>query len=141
MTTPYGVSVCVVEGSRVLLALRGQAPFAGAWSLPGGRIEPGETPAEAAVREVMEETGLAVDLVGRPVRYTIPGGDRTLSVFAARLRDGFVPGDARAASDAAALRWVEPEEIAALPHTPGLPDVVATLIGRLPRLSAMPGPD
>ena len=46
---------------RLLLIKRGHSPGAGLWSLPGGRIEPGETDAEALVREVREETGLAVE--------------------------------------------------------------------------------
>src|SRR5579862_2911879 len=45
---------------RLLLILRGHEPGMGLWSIPGGRIEPGETDQDAVVREVMEETGLAV---------------------------------------------------------------------------------
>src|ERR1700751_2623495 len=56
------VGAVVKDGQgRLLLIKRGHAPGAGLWSLPGGRIEPGETDAEALVREVREETGLAVE--------------------------------------------------------------------------------
>ena len=48
------------RGNRLLLIKRGHEPGAGLWSLPGGRIEPGETDQQALVREVREETGLAV---------------------------------------------------------------------------------
>ncbi|MBA2553039.1 MAG: NUDIX domain-containing protein, partial [Geodermatophilaceae bacterium] len=46
------------EAGRLLLIRRGQPPHAGSWSLPGGRIEAGETPRQAVVREAAEETGL-----------------------------------------------------------------------------------
>src|SRR5262245_18487700 len=48
------------DGPEVLLIRRGKAPRMGEWSIPGGRLEPGETVREAAIREVHEETGLTV---------------------------------------------------------------------------------
>jgi ADP-ribose pyrophosphatase YjhB (NUDIX family) len=64
------------DQGRLLLIKRGHEPGAGLWSLPGGRIEPGETDAEALVREMREETGLTVQagaLLGS-VRRPVPGG-------------------------------------------------------------------
>lgn len=59
------VGAVVHDGhGRLLLVRRAHAPSAGLWSVPGGRVEPGESEAEAVVRELAEETGLAV----RPVR-------------------------------------------------------------------------
>jgi len=70
----------------------------GTWSLPAGAIEPGETPGEAVVREVREETGLAVEPAevagifgGREFRVRYPNGDETeyvVTVFACRLLPG-----------------------------------------------------
>lgn len=57
-------SAAIFRGSTVLLAERGNGPRKGVWSLPGGKIEAGETSREAALREIREETGLEVDLAG-----------------------------------------------------------------------------
>ena len=66
------VGAVVTDGrGRLLMIKRGHEPGAGLWSIPGGRIEPGETDAEALVREMFEETGLAVEvgrLIGRVQR-------------------------------------------------------------------------
>lgn len=104
---------------RLLLVRRGRPPAAGTWSLPGGRVEPGEQDAAAVIREVREETGLEVavgPLVGR-VERPGPGG-RTYDIhdYAAEVTGGrMAPGD-----DADDVRWVDPAELPALPTSPGL---------------------
>jgi len=107
------------DAGRLLLVRRGREPGRGLWSLPGGRCEPGETAAEAAVREVLEETGLRVEagpIVGR-VERPGPGGvvyvidDVACTVVGGRL----TPGD-----DADDARWVDGNALAALPLTDGL---------------------
>jgi mutator protein MutT len=55
-----GVGAVIVDGSRVVLVRRRSAPLAGEWSLPGGAVETGETLEACVVREMAEETGLAV---------------------------------------------------------------------------------
>src|SRR5260370_570099 len=55
-----GVGAIIVEGGRVALVKRGQAPLLGEWSIPGGMLELGETLRQGAEREAMEETGLVV---------------------------------------------------------------------------------
>lgn len=63
MTAPVAaVGVICLRGDQVLLIRRGQPPRLGEWSLPGGRVEPGETLREAALRELSEETGVAAEL-------------------------------------------------------------------------------
>lgn len=97
---------------RLLVVLRGQAPYAGTWSLPGGRVEPGETTEQACVREVLEETGLTVEVVrhvGR-VRRDGAGSAYVIDDYECRVRSG----DLRAGSDAAAARWVTDDELRAL---------------------------
>jgi 8-oxo-dGTP diphosphatase len=58
------VGVVCLKGREVLLIQRGRPPLKGAWSLPGGRIEWGERAADAALRELREETGVEAQLLG-----------------------------------------------------------------------------
>lgn len=57
-----GVGAVVLDGTRVLLVKRGQAPLKGHWSLPGGAVETGETLEQAVTREVLEETGVTIEV-------------------------------------------------------------------------------
>jgi 8-oxo-dGTP diphosphatase len=64
MTPTPAVGVVCLRGDEVLLIRRGRPPRAGQWSLPGGRIEPGERAIEAGLRELMEETGVSAEILG-----------------------------------------------------------------------------
>jgi 8-oxo-dGTP diphosphatase len=116
------------DAGRLLLVRRGTEPGRGLWSVPGGRVEPGELPAEAAAREVEEETGLHV-VVGRlvgTVERDGPGGvvyviDDFEAVLAPEA--DAVP---RAGDDADEARWCTVEEVLGLPCVEGL---VETLRG------------
>ena len=107
MTPRLVVGVAVVAHGRLLAARRtSPAEAAGRWELPGGKVEPGESPAEAAVREVAEELGCDVTVTGaldgaQPIR---PG--LSLQVLVARLEAG---GPVPHEHDA--LRWLGPEEL------------------------------
>jgi len=112
---------CVVldDEHRILLVQRGHAPQAGSWTVPGGKLEAGETLAEAAARETLEETGLVVE-VGRELwRLDIPAGMGIVydvHDFEARV----VGGELRAGDDAADARWFAREELDSVPLTDGL---------------------
>ena len=118
---------------RLLMVRRGHAPSAGLWSVPGGRVEPGETEAEAVVREVAEETGLAVTAGPVLGRVRIPHGDDvvyTVADLACTLVDPArtpVAGD-----DAADVAFVDAAGLAALECTPGLREALGGW-GALPR--------
>jgi 8-oxo-dGTP diphosphatase len=113
------VGAIAVDDARVLLVRRGHGPAAGSWSVPGGRVERGETLAEAVVRELAEETGLegvCDDLIGWVERI----GDWYHYVvldFRVTVLD---PRDPVAGDDAAEAAWVAVEELASLPLVEGL---------------------
>ena len=60
-TPLVGVGAVILDQGRVVLVKRGQPPLAGEWSIPGGRLETGETMREGVLREAREETGLTVE--------------------------------------------------------------------------------
>lgn len=125
-----GVSVGIWRDDRVLLVRRGTQPFKDRWTFPGGRVEWGETLAEAARRETLEETGLVIidpvfshvlEIVGPPDVSGRAAWHAVLAVHAA-VSPG---GDPVAGDDAADARFVGVGELPDLVTTPGLADHVA----------------
>jgi 8-oxo-dGTP diphosphatase len=114
-----GVGAVIIADGRVLLVKRGHPPLAGEWSIPGGMLEVGERVREAAVREVLEETGLTVetaDLLGVYDRILRDSSGKThyhyvLIDFLCRR----VSGEPQAAGDADDVRWFTREEAEKLP--------------------------
>jgi len=104
---------------RLLLVQRANEPGRGLWSLPGGRVEPGEDDAAALVREMAEETGLMVQpgaLIGRVMRGRYAIADYRCTV---------VGGTLRAGDDALDARWCDAAALAELPLVERLAETLA----------------
>jgi 8-oxo-dGTP diphosphatase len=115
------VGAIALDDDRLLLIRRGRGPAAGEWSIPGGRVEPGETLAEAVVRELAEETGvegICEQLVGWVERI---GDERHFVIldFAVTVLEATTPV---AGSDAAEAAWVDLNEVASYRLVEGLAD-------------------
>ena len=116
------------DGDRVLLIQRGKEPGEGLWTVPGGRVEFGESLADAVIRELYEETGLHATC-GPMVEIVERTGGQGDSAYHFVIHDYLVfisHGNAapRAGSDARAVAWVSREELRTLPTTDGLQAVL-----------------
>jgi 8-oxo-dGTP diphosphatase len=130
-----GASIAVFKGDAVLLVKRSRAPWRGLWSLPGGSIEAGETPREAASRELMEETGISAKIEGLldTVDIAAKGDDGEAVKYRLDVFYGLhAGGSLQPASDAASARWVALGDLEKLSLTEGtgaLISLAARLIG------------
>lgn len=122
-------SVGVFREGRVLIAERLVEPAKGLYTFPGGRVEIGETLAEAAIRELMEETGVSAEVVGFVDHVEHVARDAAGTVvfhavicaFAAR----WIAGEPRSSDEIGRTVWARPEDVARWPTTRGLPSIVA----------------
>lgn len=128
------------DAGRLLLIRRGHPPGEGLWSLPGGRVEPGESDAAAVARELREETGLTAEVGELIAVVDRPGiGDVVYEIY--EYSAAAVGGTLRPGDDAADARWVDESELRGLPITSGLLEAL-TDWGVLPHDgSGSDGPD
>jgi 8-oxo-dGTP diphosphatase len=106
MPTPIAIAVVEQDGQFLIGRREAGVALAGLWEFPGGKVEPGETPEQAAVRECREETGLTVAVVGayERVEHRYAHGDVVLHFFACRpIEAGQTPH--------ARFRWVPADEL------------------------------
>lgn len=128
-----GASIAVLKDRCVLLVKRARPPYAGLWSLPGGKTKTNEAPRDAVRRELKEETGIEANIEGVVDTVKIVpeegGGTLTyrLTVFYGRPTGGRL----RAGDDSEAAQWVHLDDIEALPLTPGTIDLIWVAAHRL----------
>lgn len=120
-----GVGVVLIEDGRILLIKRGREPGRGLWAVPGGKVRHGEPMRDAARREILEETGLIVE-VGDVVWVGefIEDGHHLVLIDFSGIRTG---GELRPGDDADDARWVSLDEAAGYPLTLTMHDLVDTL--------------
>ena len=123
VTLRDGVSIALLKDRKVLLVRRKRPPYAGLWSLPGGKVEGGEAPRDAMRRELKEETGLEAEILGivNTVRLAAEGAHGyRLTVFYGCPAGGSLS----AGADAEAAEWVHLDDIEALAMTPGTAELI-----------------
>jgi ADP-ribose pyrophosphatase YjhB (NUDIX family) len=121
------VSAAIFRNDKILLVRRGRSPAKGFYSLPGGRVEFGETLHAALNREVDEETALKIGIAGlagwrEVVPETAGGGHYLIMSFAAR----WVSGEVVLNDELDDFKWLKPDAIGDLKLTGGLPEVIET---------------
>ncbi|CCE01964.1 NUDIX domain-containing protein [Bradyrhizobium sp. STM 3809] len=124
------VSAAIFRAGRILIVRRARSPAKGAYTLPGGRVEFGESLHAAVAREVMEETGLSIAILGLAGwREVLPasqggtggGGHYVILPFAARWQ----AGEPRLNGELDDAQWRDPEALDGLALTDGLPEIIA----------------
>lgn len=123
-----GASAAIFKGDEILLIQRGKGTFTGLWSLPGGHVEPGEKAADAARREVHEETGVEAEIEGLVGVHDVISRDEmgalkahyVLTVYFGRWSSG----DAIAASDSRAAAFFSTVGIDDVPMTPEAQSII-----------------
>jgi 8-oxo-dGTP diphosphatase len=120
------VSGVIFRDDKVLLVRRARSPGKGFYSLPGGRVEFGESLHTALHREVDEETGLRIEIIGLAGwREVLPGnsggGHYLIMSFAAR----WAAGEVRLNDEHDDFKWVAPDALGDLKLTSGLQEVIA----------------
>jgi 8-oxo-dGTP diphosphatase len=121
-------SVGVFREGRVLIAERLVEPARGLFTFPGGRVEMGETLAEAALRELMEEVGVEAEIAGfiDHVETVVRGVDGSVQfhavvcAFAAR----WIAGEPRSSDEIGQTVWARPDDVQRWPTTRGLAAIV-----------------
>jgi ADP-ribose pyrophosphatase YjhB (NUDIX family) len=126
------VSAAIFRDSNILLVRRARSPAKGLYSLPGGRVEFGESLHAALHREVDEETALKIEIIGLAGwREVLPGtgggGHYLIMSFAAR----WISGEPVLNEELDDFRWLSPDALGDLNLTAGLPGVIRSAWGLL----------
>jgi len=126
-TPVLGTSVCIFDQGKVLLVLGARPPKQNLWSLPGGKVEVGESLQQAAERELLEETGIAAEILGLADWIEVIERDGAaikyhfvIAMFVGR----FSHGTLKAGDDAKAARWFGLDELSQLDMTKGTASLI-----------------
>lgn len=121
-------SVAVFRDGKVLLATRTKPPADQLWSLPGGKVEAGESLESAALRELEEEVGVTARIVGFNRHVEIVGRDSqgmvTHHFVVASFVGQWLSGEPKPGPEAGAVMWADPLRLGGLPTTRELSDVL-----------------
>ena len=118
-------SLAVFRDGKVLIASRTAPPAQALFSLPGGVVEIGESLQDAALRELMEEVGVAAEITGFVDHAEVIQRDSdgrikrhfVITCFAGR----WISGEGHTSAEAGAVLWVDPDAMGSIPTTKGLP--------------------
>lgn len=124
----FGVGAIILKDEKVLLIKRGQEPLKDFWSLPGGAQETGETTHEALRREILEETGLEIEIIKFATMVDIIDLDEagkvrhhyTVADYLCRATGGTL----KAGGDAADAKWVKIGDLDKFDLTPKAKEVI-----------------
>lgn len=127
----------IIDNGRILAAQRGRGELAGGWEFPGGKLEPGETAAEACAREIREELAVSIADVAPFVKldYTYPSFHMHLETFTCRIEAG-VPHS----EEHRELRWLSGDELDSVDWLPADVQVVNALRAYLLSTGSLTGP-
>jgi ADP-ribose pyrophosphatase YjhB (NUDIX family) len=121
-----GVSTAVFRDGRVLLAQRATGALLGLWSLPGGRVEHGETLVDAALRELEEEVQVKADIIDLAgIVEVLPRADETFHFVVMAFAGTWREGEPQTGPEASAIVWADPKTLDDLPVTKDLHRIVA----------------
>jgi ADP-ribose pyrophosphatase YjhB (NUDIX family) len=128
----HAASIALRRGDRLLLVERGRAPARGQFAFPGGRLETGESPEDAARRELFEETGLHAGELDLFEVMDLGGDDESGTVlFRLHVFTGaYVSGEPIASDDAAGVGWYRIGDMENLPVTPSTFAAARQILGR-----------
>ncbi len=129
------VAVALVRDGRVLAGRRSDHAGPDGWEFPGGSVEPGETPSEAAVREIAEELGCTIAVAPAPIGVSALGAGAQLWLLEGWLR----AGEPVAGADHDALRWLRPGELGGVDWLPADRELVPALTAAFDAGVRLPG--